>query len=729
MRRSFRVCAALVFFLTTLGLARQSAGFAAPEKAHEATAPITTDQAGGLIHLDVVVTDSSGRPVSGLRPEDFTLLENGKPEDILSFHVSDPASANPDTASRLILVIDLIDENKAQNLDENLAVEHYLRRNGGHLTRPVSIYVISGMGLWTLAHPEGDGNVLADDLVHSRLKLIREFMASQMNAPGHESLVVPDTAAMSALKSIGQIAEAERRRPGRKLLVWVGPDSSIGRGLFDAGKKKEQDDIAARVWLSTLMREARIVLYSFAVGENDPRSQTDEKYFSGAGALPPKAIYMSWDRKELAVQSGGLAMEASYDIVKLIGDFVREADTYYTLSFDPAHADSLNEYHDLKVLVNRPGLTARTNAGYFDQPWYAVERIPPPRSVTVKQLEQMLTENRSKPDAEVARQLADMELSERLSETRLSASMAAMRGKRTREALRILADASLFFDPPPEEIPPTAPPDADAQRRMLDLTAEYLNTTIHKLPDYLARRTAVRYQETPQLKWGPVQFEYLPLHHTNTLIETIYYQHGTEVAEPEKPADRRRSRDDTQLVTYGTFGPILDGVRNAISRHSDLTWSHWEQRSAGPVAVFRYAVSADRMQYQVKVCCLPDGYGRDAFLHHVGYHGEVAIDPQNGSIVRLEWSADLKSTTPIAQSKIMIEYGQVEFGGMNYICPVRSIAMMRTRSVIEASEWDEGFLTYGPYTTKLNEIQFSNYRQFRSTVRLLPEFVPVPEDK
>jgi hypothetical protein len=135
------------------------------------------------------------------------------------------------------------------------------------------------------------------------------------------------------------------------------------------------------------------------------------------------------------------------------------------------------------------------------------------------------------------------------------------------------------------------------------------------------------------------------------------------------------------------------------------------------------------MQYQVKVCCLPDGYGRDAFLHHVGYHGEVAIDPQNGSIVRLEWSADLKSTTPIAQSKIMIEYGQVEFGGMNNICPVRSIAMMRTRSVIEASEWDEGFLTYGPYTTKLNEIQFSNYRQFRSTVRLLPEFVPVPEDK
>jgi hypothetical protein len=183
------------------------------------------------------------------------------------------------------------------------------------------------------------------------------------------------------------------------------------------------------------------------------------------------------------------------------------------------------------------------------------------------------------------------------------------------------------------------------------------------------------------------------------------------------------------LVTYGTFGPILDGVRDAISRHSGLTWSRWEKGITGPVAVFRYAVSADRKQFEVKVCCLPDGYGKGAFWHHVDYHGEVAIDPQNGSILRLEWSADLKSTTPVAQSNIMIEYGQVEIGGIKYICPVRSVALVRARSVIEASEWDESFLTYGPYTTKLNEIQFSNYRQFRSTVRILPGFTPAPEDK
>jgi VWFA-related protein len=726
MRRSFRACAALAFFLATLGMAQQGVSLA-PEKA-QAAPPLTRDQPGGLIHLDALVTDPSGKPVSGLRPEDFTLLENGKPDHLLSFHASDPARANPDAASRLILFIDLFNANTDQIRDENVAVEHYLRSNGGHLSRPVSIYLISGIGLWTVAHPEGDGNVLADDLVHSRLKSLHTFATAQMSASGS---VVPDTSAISALKSIGRIAAEERRRPGRKILIWVGPNVSIGRGLFDQGKKKGQETIATRVWFSTLLREARIVLYSFSVplGVNDPRSQTSDQFSSGIGALPPSVMYMSWDRKELAVQSGGLAFDSSFDIVKQIESSVQDADTCYTLTFDPAHADSLNEFHDLKIVLNKPGLTARTNSGYYDQPWYAVERNPPARSVTVKQVEQMLAENRSQPDEEIARQLAGMELTERLSETRLSASMATVRGKRSREALKILADASLFLDPPQEEVLPTAPPEPEAQRRMLALTAEYLTTALHKMPDYLARRTATRYQETPQLKWGPVEFQYQPLHLANTLTATTYYRHGVEVTDLEKPRDRKKTADDTQLVTYGTFGPILDGVRDAISRHSGLTWSRWEQGTTGPVAVFRYVVSADRKQFEVKVCCLPDGYGKDAFWHHVDYHGEVAIDPQNGSILRLEWSADLKSTTPVAQSNIMIEYGQVEIGGIKYICPVRSVALVRARSVIEASEWDESFLTYGPYTTKLNEIQFSNYRQFRSTVRILPGFTPAPEDK
>jgi hypothetical protein len=438
---------------------------------------------------------------------------------------------------------------------------------------------------------------------------------------------------------------------------------------------------------------------------------------------------MSWDRIELATQSGGLAMDASYDIGRQIESCLREADTFYTLTFDPSHADSPNEYHDLKIIVNKPGLTARTNAGYYDHAWYAVDRYPAAHSVTVKELEQMLAADRSTSDVELARQLADLELTERLSPTRASALLAALRGKHTRETLRILADASVFLDPPADEIPAAAPPDSDAQRRMLALTTEYLTTTIHKLPNYLARQTNVRYQETPQLAGSSIDTWTRPLHLTDTVSATIYYRNGREVAESSKPRVYRAKADDPRLATYGTFGPVLAGVLDAIQRHTDLTWIRWEQDARGLIAVFHYSISAEASSYLTKACCLPDGDGRSAFLHYVGYHGEIAIDPQTGTVVRLEWSADLKSTTPVAQSRIMVEYGTVDIGGTKYVCPVRGLSIMRARSVMEDSEWDESFLTYGPYATMLNEIEFSNYRIFRSTARILPDFIPAPDDK
>jgi hypothetical protein len=85
-------------------------------------------------------------------------------------------------------------------------------------------------------------------------------------------------------------------------------------------------------------------------------------------------------------------------------------------------------------------------------------------------------------------------------------------------------------------------------------------------------------------------------------------------------------------------------------------------------------------------CCLPDGDGTSAFEQNAGYHGEIAIDPLSGAILRLELVADLKSSTPLVRSDIMIEYGPAEIGGKTYICPVRSVSISRGKSVIPLTE-------------------------------------------
>ena len=182
-------------------------------------------------------------------------------------------------------------------------------------------------------------------------------------------------------------------------------------------------------------------------------------------------------------------------------------------------------------MVDRPGLIARTNTGYYDQPYYSIDPIPPPRRESVEQLEQLLAASRGESDADLAKQLAELALTERLSEHRLSLLDAAAVGKRSRQELRILADSSAFLDPPADEIPTEASPDLSTQQHILFLASAYLSTTIRKLPDLFARRTTVRYRETPMYLEGGTSVNYQPLHVTDSSTTAVRYRNGFEIGE------------------------------------------------------------------------------------------------------------------------------------------------------------------------------------------------------
>jgi hypothetical protein len=194
--------------------------------------------------------------------------------------------------------------------------------------------------------------------------------------------------------------------------------------------------------------------------------------------------------------------------------------------------------------------------------------------------------------------------------------------------------------------------------------------------------------------------------------------------------------DEPYLVTYGTFGPLLRGAIDAIVLAPEgLSWRRWEQGAGKPLAVFGYVMPVEKSSYDTGGCCLPDGDGTSAFQKRAGYHGEIAIDPTTGALLRLELIFDLKSTTPLIRSEIMAEYGPVEIGGKSYICPVRSVGISRGRSVAvlsetlkgrEKIEWHESFRTYGPYGTMLNDITFDAFHMFRADSHMLTGFTATP---
>src|ERR1700680_1030218 len=95
------------------------------------------------------------------------------------------------------------------------------------------------------------------------------------------------------------------------------------------------------------------------------------------------------------------------------------------------------------------------------------------RPVTVEQLDQILASDHDASDIQIAAQLSDLVLIERLSKTRLSRYEADLPGPRARQAFMLLADRSASLPPPAAEIPVLAEPDAKAQREMIALTVNY----------------------------------------------------------------------------------------------------------------------------------------------------------------------------------------------------------------------------------------------------------------
>ena len=158
MGKPFHVGVALLFCVPTLGLAQQDSSHArdvAPPAAAFASA------AEGMIKLDVMVTDKSGKSIPGLEPGDFTLLDHGMPAKIVSFQAFDEL-AKPDPPVEVILVIDTLNLPSDKLFLAKSGVDKFLRQNNGHLAQPISIYLLSSTCLSSMPQLVTDGNAVSD---------------------------------------------------------------------------------------------------------------------------------------------------------------------------------------------------------------------------------------------------------------------------------------------------------------------------------------------------------------------------------------------------------------------------------------------------------------------------------------------------------------------------------------------------------------------------------------
>jgi VWFA-related protein len=333
--------------------------------------------------LDVVVTDSNGRPVRGLTAKDFSVAEDGRAQEILAFDVhsletaSDfaklpPLPANtfvnippaPERGPLYVLLLDLVN---SENTDEPYARKQLLNfiSEKPKGTR-VAIFVLSD-GLHLVQGFTDDEKQLYAvlDTANPRPHIPRIFLEQENFGKGNVGMMV------SVVTEIGRFLDG---LPGRKNLLWFAGDFPLTFSPTD-DVKSYQDEIKGA--LDTLA-QAQVAVYPVdirgVVTENAHAAAGD----SGGGGVtsdyrngsPPAGsggatvaigsasadstpfanvphsggdqgnslLMQSYSvQDQLAKITGGRAFHSNNGLKDLLEAVVEDGANYYTLTYSPSN--------------------------------------------------------------------------------------------------------------------------------------------------------------------------------------------------------------------------------------------------------------------------------------------------------------------------------------------------------------------------------------------------------
>jgi VWFA-related protein len=222
--------------------------------------------------------------------------------------------------------------------------------------------IFNEQGVKGQLQPTMDGNRLADDLNKAETTVHTVPFTIE-----HD----PDRLTMS-LKALQLIIQAGAKRLGRTILIWIGERwPMLENSFYQFTKRNFQGQFDQVVTASNGLRESRITLYS--IYPIDPGS-TDESRVQHYGSFLKGVPSVNQVRPGdlalpvLAIHSGGRALDTPGNLGDQIASCIAEAQFYYVLSFDPATAKHVDEYHELAVRVDQRQLRARTSAGYYVEP-------------------------------------------------------------------------------------------------------------------------------------------------------------------------------------------------------------------------------------------------------------------------------------------------------------------------------------------------------------------------
>lgn len=345
MSSTIRLSALALSILLPLASANAQVNDAAPP---EATGPI---------HLAVVVSQRSGPPVSGLSQQDFKVIDNKVAQNVTSFE----ALGGDKAPVEVLIVVDAVNATFSTVATERDQINHFLRAHE-HLAHPTAVAMLTDAGLEVQKTTSTDGKEVsaALDGFTSSLRTIRRS----------SGVWGADERLNISLNALHQLGAMEGKWPGRKLVLWVSPGWPMlsGPGIqLDA--RQEQRVFGSIVQISTELRAARVTLYALdALGARESvlHSSYYLEFVKGVTKFQ-NATLGNLGLQVVAAQTGGLVLNSN-DLGLELEHCLSDITAYYDITYNPPPAEHGDEYHQITVQIDKPGLTPRTLQGYYSQP-------------------------------------------------------------------------------------------------------------------------------------------------------------------------------------------------------------------------------------------------------------------------------------------------------------------------------------------------------------------------
>jgi VWFA-related protein len=322
-----------------------------------------------LVVIDAVVLDEKGQPITDLKADDFTVMEDGKPQKIsdFSFHQTGPAGAAPrqtapnvisnapDFASNSCLNVILLDAINTDFSNHAYAQDmliKYLDTNPP--IQPTAVYALDGK--LTMLHDfTTDPKALRDVVAHfqpqgpTHIPTV-EAAASPFTTRG--SFQVTAHGRQLTQRSMLFLARSLGGYPGRKNLIWLSegfpinlfPDFNAGNGILTV---EDYSPMAERI--ADELTNAQVALYPI----------------DAAGVAINDRFPAHTAMESMAERTGGKTFFNRNDIDMGIRTSINDGATYYTIEYYPQNRNWDAKFRRIELKLAHPHAKLTYREGYY----------------------------------------------------------------------------------------------------------------------------------------------------------------------------------------------------------------------------------------------------------------------------------------------------------------------------------------------------------------------------